>query len=110
MKIIIGTNYLHPTLGLVKLVSWREGESSANVEVLTNNYKLNSNDEWTDDWGYNFTIDQGQQWWIELSKLKPLAKPKLTKKDKQTTPVQIRCKDLWNKSNYIKNNPKQAYT
>ena len=107
MKIIKGKTYLHHTLGLVQIDSI-ESDGQHHVTVLTDNIKKNSQNEWQDDWGQHYPCEKGDSWFVKENTLTQLTKP--DPKDKNRTPVQIRCKDLWNKSNYIKNNPKQAYT
>jgi len=84
-----------------------EGGDSVEVLVLTANFEQNEDGEWCDDWGGFFKIRPLQCWWVARNRLIPAPKPDPL--DKHRSPVQIRCKKLWNESKWVKNNPAQAY-
>lgn len=103
IKLVVGKNYIHKTLGLVKLL---ESEHDCFVRILTDKVLLDGNGSWRDDWDYLYSIEIKKEWFVKTSYL-TTAKP--AKEDKGKSPVQIRCRKLWNDSNWVKQHPDQAY-
>lgn len=107
INLSVGKTYKHKTLGLIKLIL--HSDNGTQVEVLTNKITLDSDQDWIDDWGYAFRdVGIGSQWCVKTSFLKEI-KVKIDPKDKGKSPVQIRCRKLWNESKWVKQNPNQAY-
>jgi len=103
MTLKVGTDYNHPTLGLVKLLEIASDNKWVEVRVLTGEFT----GDWTDDEGDSFYNYVGAEWWVHKTKLYLIEQPGPPVPKEALIAKRIR--KLWNNSNWVKANPQRSY-